>query len=264
MAGMRDIWVRTALLLSLGLPVYFLVAAFGTKYGLFDWTVGFGQLTIQYGPPIIMGVCGFALIGFVLALFVSPRRGILTAFVAWLIPAAGLGYGAHLRNAAADIPPIHDISTDLVNPPAFSPAVADARAAIPQANTIVFSDQRIPQGPRWGDLAGKTNAEVQATAYADIRSRQIADAPDRAFDIALAAAQAQGWTITGMDRDAGRIEATATSFFFGFTDDIVIRISPGQTGGSVIDIRSSSRVGVSDLGANAKRIRAYLAALIPQ
>jgi uncharacterized protein (DUF1499 family) len=260
MAGIRSIWVTAALITSLLVPVYFLAAAFGTKFGLLDWRVGFGLMTFRYGPMVLMGAAGFALVAVLLAIFVPPRRGVATALLALAIPAAGLGYGAYAAAGAAGIPPIHDVSTDLANPPEFSPDVAEVRAGIPMANSVVHADQRIPEGPRWGDLAGKTNGEVQAAAYPDLQPLAVADAPERAFDLALAAAEAQGWTVTYSDRTTGRIEATVQSFFFGFVDDIVVRVSP-TPGGAVIDVRSSSRVGVSDLGANAKRIRAYLAAL---
>ena len=70
-----------------------------------------------------------------------------------------------------------------------------------------------------------------------------------------------GWTVHTQDIDSGLIEATATTFWYGFKDDIIIRIRAGEGGGSVLDMRSISRVGQSDLGANAKRIRKFVKAL---
>ena len=69
-----------------------------------------------------------------------------------------------------------------------------------------------------------------------------------------------GWTIVAADDAAGRIEASDRSRWFGFTDDIVVRITPSGSG-SRIDLRSSSRLGRSDFGVNAARIETYLAAL---
>ncbi|MBI1250758.1 MAG: DUF1499 domain-containing protein [Alphaproteobacteria bacterium] len=260
MSTFRNFVVSASLILSILTPVYFLVAALGTKFGLFDWRVGFGLLTFQYGPLLLMIGAGLALIALILAIVVPPRGSIVAALVALAIPAAGLGYGMMAMNAARTVPPIHDVSTDLDNPPQFSEAVAAARVAIPASNSTVFAEQRVPEGPRFGPAAGKTNAELQRAAFADIQPITLSDAPDRAYDAALAAARAQGWTITQENRDAGRIEATVSSFWYGFTDDIVVRVAPSETG-SVIDVRSSSRVGVSDLGANAARIRAYAAAV---
>jgi uncharacterized protein (DUF1499 family) len=88
----------------------------------------------------------------------------------------------------------------------------------------------------------------------------LALSPAAAFNRALDAAQRMGWTIVAADDTAGRIEASDRSRWFGFTDDIVVRITPSGSG-SRVDVRSSSRLGRSDFGVNAARIRAYLAAL---
>jgi uncharacterized protein (DUF1499 family) len=82
--------------------------------------------------------------------------------------------------------------------------------------------------------------------------------PAQAFDRALAAARAMSWEIVASDPAQGRIEATATTFWFGFKDDIVVRIA-AEGAGSRLDVRSLSRIGKSDVGANARRIRDYLA-----
>lgn len=248
MAGVRDFWVRAALVLALLVPVYFLIAAFGAKFGLIDWTIGFGQMTFQWGPKVLMGVGGFALIGLLLALLVPPRRGALTALLALLIPAIGLGYGMYVRQQAQSIPPIHDISTDLVDPPEFSAAVVEARAAVTRGNGLDLANK---------EANGRSYIEWQQEAYADIRSVPTGLAPEAAFDIALSLAQEQGWSIGAADMEAGRIEATAESFWYGFIDDIAIRIRPDGSGAR-IDMRSVSRVGRSDLGANAARMRPYL------
>jgi uncharacterized protein (DUF1499 family) len=249
MDKIRDIWVRAALVLSLLVPLYFLFAALGTKFGLLDWTVGFGAMTYQWGSRILMGVGAFALIAVLLALFVPPRRGIVTALMALIIPAAGIGYGMYVRNAAADIPPIHDISTDLIDPPAFSEGVVEARAAVTRANDLDLLNKRT------GD--GRAFTELQSEAYPDIAAVATGLDPTRAFDIALALAREQNWRIGRVAPEAGVIEATAETFWFGFIDDIAIRVRPDGTGAR-IDMRSVSRVGRSDIGANAARMRPYL------
>lgn len=263
MASIRGAWVRVALVASLLLPVWFLVAALGTKFGLLDWRVGFGLMTFQLGPLLMMGAFGLALIGLLLAVLVPPRRGIGLALAALLIPAAGLGYGAYVRSQAQSIPPIHDVSTDLVDPPSFSAAVVEARSKVPDGNALDLQTATLPDAPRFGPLAGKPVLEVHRAAYADLKPL-ITDAPPiDAFQIALDAAQAQqGWTVDRHDAATGIIEAHATSFWYGFVDDIVIRVRPLPDGsGAMVDMRSVSRVGLSDLGANAKRVRTYLAAL---
>ena len=87
--------------------------------------------------------------------------------------------------------------------------------------------------------------------------------PARTFDLADRAARKMGWDIVALVPEQGRIEATASTLLFGFKDDVVIRITP-EAGGSRVDMRSVSRVGGSDIGANARRIRAFMKELQAQ
>lgn len=141
---------------------------------------------------------------------------------------------------ARHVPPIHDISTDTDNPPAFVAIVPLRKSA---SNTTAYGGPKI--------------AAQQHAAYPDIVPLELSIPPDRAFKIALETARDSGWQIVAANASQGRIEATDATFFFGFKDDIVIRISAMQ-GGSRVDVRSLSRVGRSDIGTNAKRIRKYL------
>ena len=115
-------------------------------------------------------------------------------------------------------------------------------------------------GPDRVAYEGARVAEQQRLAYPDIQPLTLALAPAAAFNRALDTAQRMGWTIVAADDAAGRIEASDRSRWFGFTDDIVIRIIPSASG-SRIDLRSSSRVGRSDFGVNAARVERYLSAL---
>jgi uncharacterized protein (DUF1499 family) len=138
--------------------------------------------------------------------------------------------------------PIHDVSTDRGNPPQFV-AVLPLRAAAKAANST--------------DYDAKT-AELQKETYPDIGPLHLDVPPAQAFDRALSAARSMGWKMVANDPAQGRIEATATTFWFGFKDDIVVRIA-AEGSGSRVDARSLSRIGKSDVGANAKRVREYLA-----
>jgi uncharacterized protein (DUF1499 family) len=142
-------------------------------------------------------------------------------------------------------PPIHDITTDTDNPPAFS-------AVIPLRTGA--------QNPV--DYGGAKIAELQHRGYPDLTPLILAVTPDAAFNKALDAARQMGWEVVAADATTGRIEANATTLWFGFKDDIVVLITPAPSG-SRIDVRSLSRVGGSDVGTNAKRVRAYLAKLAP-
>lgn len=255
---------RIALIVALLVPVYFMVAALGVKFGLWPWQFGLGVLIVQAGLPVLGFTLLLAVVALVLALVRRPRRDWAAALVALLIPALGLGYLASVRAKAADIPPIHDISTDVVDPPTYSDAIVSARTET-GANPLMpmgapLSTQPAYQGPQFQSLATRTLGEVGRTAYPAARPLKTSARPDAAFAAAVAEAEAQGWTLVTRDPGRGIVEATAETFWFGFKDDVAIRVRPDGAG-SVVDVRSTSRVGLSDLGTNAARIEAYLAGL---
>ena len=141
----------------------------------------------------------------------------------------------------------------------FAPALAAAFligvavAAVPIAAYI-----KARSAPPINDITTdeKEAGEQQRRAYPDLRPSRLPVAPNIAFERAKGAVEEMGWQIAREDPSAGRIEAVATTFWFGFKDDVLIRVS-ADTGGSRIDVRSKSRVGKGDLGTNAQRIRAY-------
>jgi uncharacterized protein (DUF1499 family) len=169
----------------------------------------------------------------------SGSKGMALAGLVLGVIAAGIP----LKNInTARHSPIHDVSTDRDNPPQFV-AVLPLRAAAKAANPT--------------DYDAKT-AELQKETYPDIGPLHLDLPPAQAFDRAAAAAKEMKWDIVATDPAQGRIEATATTFWFGFKDDIVVRITADGSG-SRVDVRSLSRIGKSDVGANASRVRAYLA-----
>jgi uncharacterized protein (DUF1499 family) len=217
------------------------IAAFaagpGNRLGLWDFRTGFE----------ILRYSGYVCIVAVLMSIAGPvfsRRQKLKCFTA-AIPSVVISLLiiyilANLWMKSRSVPPIHDITTDIVNPPQFS-ALLPLRAGATNP-------------PSYG---GPTVAMKQLQAYPDIKPLVLEIPSDQAFDAALRTARKLGWDIINADKKDGRIEATDTTFWFGFTDDIVIRVtSAGQR--SIIDIRSESRVGRSDLGKNAERIRKFL------
>jgi uncharacterized protein (DUF1499 family) len=157
-----------------------------------------------------------------------------------VIGAVAFGVPFVLLQSAKASPPIHDITTDPENPPRFI-AMIPLRQASP--NSVEY--------------LGEAIARQQRLAYPDIRPATIAEPPDAALRRALDAARDLGWQIVAAVPAEGRIEATDTTIWFGFKDDIVVRVTP-TAGGSRIDVRSVSRLGEGDLGKNAARIRAYL------
>jgi hypothetical protein len=256
MSGVRDWWVRAAAFLSLLLPLYFLFAAFATKYGWLSWKAGFATLTLGVGPAITLAALAIGLIGLAMSGLVRPRRGWRLGLFATFAPAAALLIlgGAYVQSRKA--PPIHDVSTDLVDPPRFSPTVEAERALIPESNSVDLKHERAPNDPRYGIAAGHRATELQQAAFPDIQPIAVGAPTSRAFAAARGAAAALGWSIDRVDERAGIIEARAVGFWYGDTADIVIRVT-GAGEGAVIDVRSASRVGAFDLGANAARVRAF-------
>jgi uncharacterized protein (DUF1499 family) len=174
---------------------------------------------------------------------VRRRAGMSTAVIALILSFAVVVPIGALAWKASRVPAIHDITTDTINPPPFQAVLRLREGAL---NPAAYG------GP---DVAAK-----QRAAYPDIVPLTLNLPPARAFDRALAAVRAMGWDLVASDPVAGRIEATDTTFWFGFKDDIVVRVQP-QENGCRVDVRSLSRVGGGDIGANAARTRKYLAAL---
>ena len=142
-------------------------------------------------------------------------------------------------------PPIHDITTDTANPPSFV-AILPLRAGA--ANP-----------PEYG---GREVADQQRRAYPDIAPLVLHVSATEAFDRVNAVVRDLGWELVASDRASGRIEATDTTLWFGFKDDVVVRITEDSSAqDSRIDVRSKSRVGVGDVGTNARRVRELLARL---
>jgi uncharacterized protein (DUF1499 family) len=216
-----------------------IASGYGVRYGM--WDIRFGFQLLRWSLYAGLATSVLALI-----MLVVPRirAGRGPALVAALVIGAGVAYFPwHWMQVARASPSINDITTDTTTPPAFVAVVPlRANSAVPTT------------------YPGAETAAKQQSAYPDIRPLDLNVPPDAAFARALDAAKSFGWEIDATDAASGRIEATATTPWFGFRDDVVIRVTPTPSG-SRIDVRSLSRVGKGDLGANAKRIRAYLAKL---
>lgn len=234
-------WARGMAVLGLVLGILALLGMLlaGPLYrlGVLGLVSAFGLMGLGAQAGIVAIV--IALIGLVLALF--ARRGRYASYAALGIVLGALAFVPPwmFRHKAGQVPPIHDISTDTANPPQFD-AVLPLRA----------------EAPNSPDYAGAAVAEQQHHAYPDIHPLQFNASPAAVFDAALKTAKAMGWTIDAQVPAQGRIEATATTFWFGFKDDVVVRIEP-DAHGTRLDIRSESRVGKSDVGKNAARIRTF-------
>jgi uncharacterized protein (DUF1499 family) len=157
------------------------------------------------------------------------------ALLGVVMPAAVL-----LLAPADGAPPIHDISTDLSDPPSF--------VALASIDDNRGRELSYPDGP-------DDTADVQRRHYPDLGTIELDLEPAEAIVEVEDAARRLGWTLVEVDEPDGRVEAYDTTPLFRFVDDVVVRVRPGRDRGSLVDVRSTSRVGQSDLGANAERIR---------
>jgi uncharacterized protein (DUF1499 family) len=214
-------------------------SGFGARFGA--WGIGTAFTILRWGGYAALAVAVLALAAAVVMSMDTRSRVVLmaacvAAAIAGAVPIAWM-------QRARDLPAINDITTDTRDPPAFA-AILSLRSGSP-----------VPSA-----YPGKPTADAQHAAYPDIASVVLAEPPEAAFAKALAAARAAGWTIIASDPGAGRIEATATTPWFGFRDDVVVRVAPDGRG-SRVDVRSVSRIGKGDLGANAHRVREFTAAV---
>lgn len=225
-----------AVVLSLVAAGLLLLAGPGTRMEWWDFRTGFQLMRWA-------AYTGIAAAGLAAAMIAMPqaRRAGLGALLFALVLGLVVAYvpWQGMRQARS-VPPIHDITTDTEQPPQFV-AVLPLRADAPNS----------------AEYEGAEIARQQVEAYPDITTHRLPVSPDVAFTRALDAAEEMGWEIVAADPGARRIEATDTTFWFGFKDDVVIRVAADGSG-SKVDVRSVSRVGGSDVGANAKRIREYL------
>jgi Protein of unknown function (DUF1499) len=247
-----DYWGYIVLAAGVGALIWGLVSAVGTGWGYWEYTSG------------LKGVAGAFLLGLV-AILIGAVHGWRTRkainppprarrWVGMVVALLYVGWVGTFLMKALTVPAIHDVSTDLADPPAFQTLTlrTDNLDNIPGADD---KDMRgLTPLQRW--------AVVHQKDYGDIRSVRINEPVPMVVAKAERLAKARGWDVAISLPEEGRLEATETSAFFRFKDDVVLRVRPSDTGeGSVVDMRSVSRVGISDLGMNAKRVRSFLADL---
>ena len=257
--GLRDQARRiarpaSAVLLVLGLLPLALVAvgAVGSKLGWFDWRFGLGTLTIDWAPKAVWVGLAAGAAAVALAVAARGRRLWLAALATLLAPALVLSGLAGFKAKADSVPPIHDYATDWSQPVTPSARLLAARG--PDANPVEADPRAKPRPgrPEIENWADDRIARIGSEACPGARPVRLALGPAEAEARVEAVLDEQGLAVMGGD-ELGRVEATDTSFWYGFKDDVIARIRPDGTG-SRVDLRSISRVGGSDLGANCERI----------
>lgn len=237
-------WSRWLLRAQWLLLAAIFIAGLALRLGLMDYRPVFQ--VFKFAGLGALGVALVSILVFIWGLVKrhpDSRRNAIWATVLGLLPVAvpllTVGQGNF------EVPPIHDITTDLKNPPRYE-AVLSLR-------------KKSENSPEYGGEA-VASQQREADIYADIHPLQLAMPVARATELSAAVAKDLGWRLVALEPERGHLEAVDRTPLLGFSDDVVVRVTAEQDG-SRVDIRSSSRVGVSDLGANAKRVRSFLSEL---
>ena len=228
--------------LALGLAVMaaagVVLAGPGYRFGW--WGLGPAFALLRSSAELGLWAGAVAVVAIVVGGAQRSRRRLGLGILALAIALAAFGIPWRMQAQARRVPPIHDVTTDPEDPPAFVAVVARRSGA---RNPVEY--------------AGPAVAAQQRRAFPDLVPLDLAAPPERVLPAAEAAARSLGWEIVAAAPAEGRLEATATTPWFGFKDDVVVRVR-ARGSGSRVDVRSLSRVGVGDLGVNAARVRAFL------
>lgn len=272
-AGWRMKLAIFSLAVSIFTVLWFAVAALGSKWGWWPWQVGLGQMTMQIGPMLIIASLGVSVIAFTVGVFKFPRfQPTLLALVAFLIAFSVYFRVQAMSALGQSVPPIHDIQTDWSDPISFSDTLLQLREADGALNPVKLDPVFNPESE--SAFAGRRIAEIQAEAEAAFEDQEAVyykrldplyfDQSPTELAVTIASlVEKKGWELVSAPAETSdtgvelQVEATATSAMYGFKDDVAIRIRPVE-GATRVDMRSVSRVGTSDLGANSKRINLFM------
>lgn len=227
-----------ALILAIADAIAGLFAGIGYRLDLWGYRDGIGALPYVFW--LAVGTMVIAVLAFIAGLALGRRGAMVLGTIAFLIASVTAYIPWNLRQIARTVPPIHDITTDFDNPPQY------VRIGPIRKKT----DHPV-------SYAGPEATAHQKKAYPDIGPLVLKAPPEKVFDAAKVVLQAMGLEIIDAEPIQGRIEATDRSLLFGFEDDMVVRIVPLNDGTTRVDARSKSRVGRSDLGINATRVREF-------
>lgn len=211
------------LLVALAGPLY--------KFGVIDLATAFTGF--KFG--VFAGIAALILLA-VQLLFKRNTASIGSALVSAVLAIIAIAIPLSMMDTAKNVPPIHDISTDLVNPPEFV-AITPLRADAP--NPAAYD--------------GIETAEQQRIGYPDLQTLRYNQTQPELIAASTQAIENLGWELVNIDADKGIVEATDTTAWFGFKDDVVVRVTDNKNE-RLVDIRSKSRIGGSDLGKNAARV----------
>jgi uncharacterized protein (DUF1499 family) len=231
------VFARVLLYTATATAVVFLMSGYGYQWGLWELGTGFTLLRYSAYTAIALTVVSAASIWF---LRESVFRAKAYAVIILLLMGSATVTALYWQHQARSVPPIHDITTDMENPPEFV-AMVRLRA----------------DAPNPPEYEGEETARQQREAYPHIQPLVIEADLQEVMDAAVVVVAGRGWELVAINRNDGRIEATEKLAWFGFKDDVVIRFTE-ENGSTRVDMRSKSRIGRSDIGVNAKRIERFM------
>ncbi|MCG3882279.1 DUF1499 domain-containing protein [Psychrobacter sp. Ps3] len=225
------------LVLLMSLAAFLLVTLPGPLYR--SGLVELGAAFAGFKYAVITGIAALILL-IVQMLFKRQTVTFTSAAVAIVFSLIAILMPLRMMSTANSVPAIHDISTDIMTPPEFV-AIAPLRADAPNPTAY----------------AGLETAEKQREAYPELQTLQYSQPKSELVAAVEQVANNLGWELVNIDANAGIVEATDTTTWFGFKDDVVVRVTDDGNE-RLVDIRSKSRIGKSDLGKNAERIRSFI------
>ncbi len=218
--------------------IFFILSGYGYNWGIWSLSLAMPMFRITAYMMAILGV--LALISLFFAIRSRQRsRHVSFTVIVLLLSAVIVGFSLYWGHQARTNPFIHDVTTDMENPPEFR-AVVPLRA----------------DAPNPPEYAGEESAQLQREAFPELITIYLPYPKERVYDESIGLIGARGWKLVDGDYEYGIIEATEVLPWFGFKDDVVIRLK-SDNGRTVFDMRSKSRVGGTDLGVNAKRIERF-------
>jgi len=226
---------------GLGTFIIGVVATLGHRFGFLHYRIALVIFVIALIACVLIMLIGL----FMLGLSICRKQPIQTELIPLVLACAmfpAMSFYA-VGMAGFEAPMIHDITTDTNNPPVFKYIQDDGY----RVNSLIYPGAEV--------------SAIQKVAYPEIKTFITQLAPRRVYQQSVFTGSLLGWEIIVKDSNSLRFEAITKTPLFGFVDDIAVRITATEDGGSAVDMRSMSRVGISDLGTNAKRIRSFFAQL---
>lgn len=231
-----------AFLLSAITAFLFVYSGYGYQSEI--WSLGTAFSILRNAAYATFGLILVNLLAIYLTWPGKGKKGMAFGITGLILSLSVIVTAVYWQSEAQKYPPIHDITTDIENPPAFE-EIIPLRSDAPNPHEY---------------LGGETS-DMQREFYTDLQPVVLNDSPETVFETAVSLTESRGWTLVSANRENLKIEATEELPWFGFKDDVVIRIQPQDGNRTLVDMRSKSRIGRSDLGLNAYRIQQFLADL---